>query len=365
MGVRIADARSRAGKTQAQLASEVSLDRSAVTKIENGTRRVSAIELARIADALDARIEWFVEEAPGAIVSRRNVQEPGAPSPRIDAVVERAARNVEFALSHDKGFVLPSISPLVRPATADSAEDAAMETRRLLDLGPNMPLTDVAHRLASIGLLAFSLDLGSDAADAATILLRAGGVAVVNGHLQVGRRRLSIAHEIGHFVFADEYSVDWRIADQDDPGSWESRLDRFARALLLPELALRQSWKTCERRSDSIRTAAVRTASDFRVDMTTLSRRLLELGIIGNDTAASIRSVRTTRSDIIDLDLVVNDELAPPSLPRAYERSVLALYRNETIAGARAIDLLFDSLDEESLPALPSLPADVIWQFVS
>ena len=84
MGVRVAEARGRAGLTQAQLAAATSLDRSALAKIENGTRRVSALELARIADAVDERIEWFVTDAPPAVVSHRNMLEgraqPAQPS---------------------------------------------------------------------------------------------------------------------------------------------------------------------------------------------------------------------------------------------------------------------------------------------
>src|SRR5882672_7740981 len=49
MGQRIAEARAQAGLTQAELASAVDLERSVLTKIETGTRRVSAIELAHIA----------------------------------------------------------------------------------------------------------------------------------------------------------------------------------------------------------------------------------------------------------------------------------------------------------------------------
>ncbi|HET8640932.1 MAG TPA: helix-turn-helix transcriptional regulator, partial [Pseudonocardiaceae bacterium] len=92
VGQRIADARGRAGLTQAQLAAAASLDRSALAKIEAGNRRVSALELARVAEVLGVRIEWFVYEAPEAIISRRSAQEPGTPSPRIDAAVERVTR---------------------------------------------------------------------------------------------------------------------------------------------------------------------------------------------------------------------------------------------------------------------------------
>lgn len=96
MGARIAEARGRAGLTQSQLASAVSLDRSALAKIEGGTRRISALELSRIAEAVDERIEWFVIDAPQSIVSHRNLREPCAPNPKIDRIIERATRNIEF-----------------------------------------------------------------------------------------------------------------------------------------------------------------------------------------------------------------------------------------------------------------------------
>ncbi|MEU9890756.1 helix-turn-helix transcriptional regulator [Sphaerisporangium sp. NPDC051011] len=101
IGQRITEARHRKGLTQAQLAAAISIDRSALAKIENGSRRVTALELSRIADTLGERIEWFIKEAPATIVSHRNLQDPGAPSPQIDRLVEHLARNVEFAVGHD------------------------------------------------------------------------------------------------------------------------------------------------------------------------------------------------------------------------------------------------------------------------
>lgn len=115
---------------------------------------------------------------------------------------------------------------------------------------------------------------------------------------------------------------------------------------------------------EELRTAAVRTASEYRVDMSTLARRLLDLGLVDHGTANQVRGVRTTRADIVELNLVVTDELSPPCLPRAYERAVLRLYREETVSPARAIDLLLDTWDEASLPPLPRLPEDAIWSFV-
>ena len=99
--------------------------------------------------------------------------------------------------------------------------------------------------------------------------------------------------------------------------------------------------------------------------MTTLARRLLELGIIGQSEADQVRLDRTTKADIIEHDLLVQDELAPPDLPRPYVASVLRLYRSETISAARATDLLLDTWEETDLPTLPSLPEQAIWKFVS
>lgn len=69
IGRRIAEARHRAGLTQNDLAAVVQMDRSSLAKAEIGDRRVTAMELARIAEALSTRIEWFVDRTPDAIVS--------------------------------------------------------------------------------------------------------------------------------------------------------------------------------------------------------------------------------------------------------------------------------------------------------
>jgi Zn-dependent peptidase ImmA (M78 family)/DNA-binding XRE family transcriptional regulator len=365
MGRRIAEARERAGLTQAALAAAVVLDRSALTKIENGTRRVSALELARIAEALDERIEWFVMDPPPALVSYRNTQEPGGPSPTIDRVVERVARNVEFVLGNDDQWSLATGPEIRRPATVQEVESCASQARILLGLDDTAPFLDMSVRLCRIGLLTFSLDLGADAADAASIHLTRGGVAVVNGHLRVGRRRLALAHELGHYLFADAYAVDWRIAEQDDDATWETRLDRFARAILLPAAGLGRSWTELQEQGDDLRTSAVKVGSAFRVDMSTLARRLWDLGQVSQSEARQIRAVRTTRADIVELNLLVHDELAAPSLTREYEEAVLRLYRNEIVSPARAIDLLIDTWEEAELPLLPQLPASAMWKFVS
>jgi len=225
----------------------------------------------------------------------------------------------------------------------------------LLGYDESEPALHLTERSAGIGLLAFSIELGEHGADGASILLATGGVAVVNGSRPLGRRRLTLAHELGHYVFADEYSTDWNVADSDAARN-ESLIDRFARAVLLPAPALRARWRSDE----PARTPAVQAASEYRVDMSTLARRLTDLNLASSSQADEIRAVRTRRADMVEHALVVPTDLAPPDLPSAYVKAVLKAYTDEEVTAARALDLLLGTWNEDDLPELPLLPA-AIW----
>lgn len=359
LGDRIAAARRDLGMTQEECAWRAELPRTALAKIETGARRVSALELARVAEALQMRLEWFFDEAPSAVASRRNAAEPGAPSPMIDRMAERVAREAEFLQDIGDYLVLPPTPGLPFPDGPEEAEARASEVRGLLGYGEKEPAIDLAARAAGLGLLPFSWDLGPGGADGASLLLERGGAAVVNGYRKIGRRRLTLAHELGHFAFADEFSSDWRIGDVSAVET-ERRIDHFARALLLPVAALRERW----RGGEHTRTDAVRIGSEFRVDMATLARRLVELEMASLAEEATVRAARTTRADIVDFDLVVPADLQPPELPAVYVKAVLNAYRSEEISAARAVDLLLDTWEESELPDLPMLPVEALWSFV-
>ncbi|AKZ55213.1 hypothetical protein SAM23877_2164 [Streptomyces ambofaciens ATCC 23877] len=363
IGRRVAEARAEQGVTQEQLAVAVGLERSALAKIETEKRRLSALELVAIARELKRRVEWFVDDAPPALVSYRRAH-PDVATQAIDLRLDELVRETEFVVSCIPGLISGQPEPLPHPTTAAEAEEMADTARRLLGLGPADPAHNIAGLAAALGLLIFSLDLG-EGADAGTVLLERGGVTLVNGSRMVGRRRLAAAHELGHYLIADEYALDWRIASSEADGL-EARLDRFARALLLPESDLRTRWARWTNAPDeSWRDAAVRAASHYRVDMATLARRLKELRLVEHSRAEDIRQVQTRRADIVEKDLVVSDELAPASLPRAYEQAVLALYRREAVTEGRALGLLLGTFDSASLPELPPVPGSEIWTVTS
>ena len=362
IGRRIAEARTRARLTQADLAGATGLERSALAKIETGARRVTALELSYIAEQTGEPFEWFVKDAPAAINSYRNGV--GAPvSASIDRLLERVARDVELLQSLGQ-LDTQAQEPLALPTELTEAEAMAEGVRRRLNLGPTAPCGDLGALAAKLGLFAFSRDLGPDAPDAAATLLADGGVSVINSDRAVGRRRLALAHELGHYLVADGYTVDWRVGATTDADKTERLLDAFARALMVPRRGVCERWPELVEHG-SVRDAAIVIVSEYRVDMSTLAARLAELDIAAPDELAVVRSTTTTGGDIIEHDLVVAHDLKETTLPRAYEKAVVSLYRAERISPSKAVDLLHGTVQEAELPPIPQASDHEIWKYTS
>lgn len=371
LGERIREARKRADMSQDDLGRAIALERTVVNKIEGGVRKVTALELSDIAAATGVRMSTFFEEPIPALVSHRSSQGLDIADSQIDALLAELAGEVEFVASlgvDELGLDAADAvagAGIAPPSTNAEAEGLAATARRLMGRSAGEPIHQLVECAADVGLLAFSRDLGKDTADAGTILLRRGGVCLVNSHMKVGRRRLALAHDLGHHLIADEYVVDWRVAGHSDQAvPMESRLDRFARAFLLPEAAVIERWAELVDRS-GVRNAAILLASHFRVDMATLAGRLTELGLVDGESASAVRNYRTTRSDIVDLNLVIPlEELQGTTVPRPFARAVLRLVRDERISRERALHLLQGTFDEADLPPVRERRPDEIWKYV-
>ena len=66
---RIREARKTAGLTQGQVAKILGLHRPSVSEMEAGNRRVSAEEIARLAEIFDVESSWLLGESPETIAT--------------------------------------------------------------------------------------------------------------------------------------------------------------------------------------------------------------------------------------------------------------------------------------------------------
>ena len=262
VGARVTQARRALSLTQEQLGATVGLGRTVVAKIERGNRTLSALELAQLAQATDLPIDWFVTESPPVVASHRSA-DPSM-THLVDVRVEVLAREVMQLLEADLLKPAEGGIRLGLPRNVAEAERAAMAVREHVGLDEEA-FIDLGAAAEQLNLFAYSLALPGNQTDGAYAAIdEQSGVALVDGSRPLGRRRFTLAHEIGHHVFQDEYAI-----DQDLDTGAERLINAFAIHLLLPRSALRRRWGALGGPDDH-RRAAIVIAAESRVSWTAL-----------------------------------------------------------------------------------------------
>src|SRR5437588_1973827 len=154
VGRRVAAARESAGLTQQKLADRIGVDRTALVKIESGKRGISSLELAQLAAELRRPLDWFVAEAPPAVVSRRAAALE--PAEDLDVVVDALARDIEILIELASLRLRGSRTARKLPTTLAEAEERAAATRA--EIGqPSGPMTNLLAKVDSVGLHALAI----------------------------------------------------------------------------------------------------------------------------------------------------------------------------------------------------------------
>lgn len=350
VGERIAEARLAAGMSQGELASQVQLDRTAVVRIEAGDRRISALELSRLAEALAVPMAHLLSRPPAALVSRRAALDEVSGDTsraryRLDARLEEHARYAHWLIEH--GFLVPpSLDPAVQ-RTAKEVDPAALAiaARKAVGVpsGPLGPLADVLEQLCLF------LTVVGESAEGASLLLEGYGVAVISGTAFPGRRRWSAAHELGHHLLQDEYHSDAGIAAGRDER--EQQIDRFAGEFLLPSDDVHRAWHSAgEARSH--RSIMIDLSASYRLSWSAVVNRARNLELIDSAEARRQKADVPGRGDFLavrgaepvpDLDLGTTG--------KQWRKAVLSAWEKGAITAPRTIELLYGAVTEEELPS--------------
>jgi len=355
LGQRIASARKAAGLTQEFLAEELGLDRSAVSRLESGDRQLDTLELSRIAEILDRSIEWFLTQSSPAIVSRRAMV-PDIPTERlrVEALIEELSLGIELLIG--SGTLTP-LSPL-RTRGIDNlaqAEERAAEVRNTAGAQQGA-LRNLAAFGESIGIFGFSLAVGPPATlDGSYVLTDAGGLTLINGANDSGRRRFTFAHEIGHHVLADEYSTDWDVIIGGE--GREKLINAFAIHLLMPRVAVVARWQELNGREDP-RSAAIVLGAEFGVSWSAVCAHLRNLELIAPTNHLHLVETPPRRIDYVERDLGTIEELAPPTVPPRYAAAVIKAFKKHKISERRALELLRGTVQANDLPEPDRIPVE-------
>ncbi|UQS23197.1 XRE family transcriptional regulator [Amycolatopsis thermalba] len=346
IGERVREARLGAGLSQAELAAEIGLDRTMVVKIERGARRLDALELARLAEALSVSIGYFLDARP-AVVSRRSslpLDDTGTNSGRAESRLEAALfewlRDVRQLV--DLGQ-LPPLDVVIFPGKVDglpAAREAASWLREHLDLGTR-PIDTMMSVCERAGQFLLVTELTGDGASLTDDGL---AVAVVNSAADPGRRRATAAHELGHLVLGDEYSTDLGVAASREER--ERAIGAFAAELLLPVAVITDGWP----RDESVaREYLIELAARYRTSWSTALRQAQHAKVIDGSTARRWRT--PTRAEILEaLGWAPQPGLTSVTVPPTFAHAVIQAWRFDKITSNRAVELLHGQITIEDLP---------------
>ncbi|MCK2240768.1 MULTISPECIES: ImmA/IrrE family metallo-endopeptidase [unclassified Crossiella] len=362
IGERVRMARAGARRTQDEVAAVLEVDRFSVGRMESGQRKVSALELARLAEFFEVPMGYFLGEEAPAVVSRRTAlseeaDEAARMAWRLDVDLEAHAADVR--LLAQEGFLgAPALllpAAVTCPADLAAAESYAATVRGLMgqSSGPLGPLTEVCERW---GLYLLVVDRDADGASTLIEEFPGVGAAVIGGQAPPGRRRATAAHELGHHLLGDAYSSDVGVSIM--RSDRERLIDAFACALLLPGADVAGHWaKADPTESDWQWRTLVRVAGSYRVSWSVAVQRARDLGLLDSAEARMLVAHRPVFGDFLaQLGAPPEEDLTLGDTGPNWRRAVLAAYSDSLITGKRAIELLHGAITR--LDELPSIPED-------
>lgn len=285
---------------------------------------------------------WFVRDPLPAVVSRRTDAAPAHEMPaRLDRELELFAGDVGSLL--DCGVITPAANRLSWqvPRTHADAERIAGEVRSSLGVasGPLLGLAAVAERF---GLYSCSLALGDGGADCALVEVAEGvAAAVIDGDARPGRRRMSLAHELGHWLFGDQFD---RGADDA-----ERKINSFAAYLLAPRSGVVALWD--QHPGESARDRAIRVGAEFRMSCSAVIPHLRRLNRIDENEFRSLEGWKPRPGEFAKLGLPWDyEEPRAPSLSPGITAASIDAYVDRRMSAARVVELLRGGLAEDDLP---------------
>lgn len=349
LGKQVAFARAACGLTQAELAERMDLDRTAISKIEAGARAINTLELARLAKELGVSIQWFLREPPPTVVSRRSESKGHLAA---DALLEELACDVEQLIS--MGLLNPAESAPWKCASIDDAARVAREVRQAVGLAEDDPARDLVRRAEKLGLYAFVLPVADALVDGSYVALARGGVALINGGKDCGRRRFTLVHELGHHVFQDAYAADWTS----DGGASESEkvINAFAIHFLLPAGAVRSRWDRYSSKGD--RNAAICIAAELGASWSATCAQLARLGLIMESRRGELVERNPAYAEYVELEVRIDDDLEVPMVPPGYEAAVFRAVNKGKLSRVRGLELLRAAVVEQDLPGAQLAPLE-------
>ena len=236
-GSRLSLARKLRGMNQTELAKAVDVTPRAISKYEKESEGLSPEKLAEIAAVLKFEPSFFdgpdVEPPQEAAVSFRARSKMSAK--KRGQAIAASAFGVVLSDWMDSEFVLPA--PSVPDYAGYDPEDAARALRMEWGLGEG-PIIDIIAILESHGVRVFSVTEASQEVDAYSFWdeSRSRPFVFLTTFKSGERRRMDVAHELGHLVLHRKVELDGK-----ETREIERQANEFGSAFLMPSRGFRST----------------------------------------------------------------------------------------------------------------------------
>ncbi|NKC11575.1 MAG: ImmA/IrrE family metallo-endopeptidase [Gammaproteobacteria bacterium] len=336
-GERLRLARKKAGLSLRALVEQLEgrVSAQALGKYERGQMMPSSEVLLALCKVLEISPDYLFSDRVQALASvefRKRARTSAKERYRVEAQV---IDQVERYLAVEEILELPSHEwqepfPAVRIESEEEAEALAEELRREWGLGED-PLPNMTELLEEQGLKVLLSDLPNNVSGLTCLVRRGQGhlplpVVVVNKSHSLERRRLTLAHELGH-----------RLLSDDSPVDEEKACHRFAAAFLVNKDHLIR--KMGPHRNGLSYEELLGLKRYFRVSAAAFLLRLRDIGVIDQSTMTYVfqtvaRSWRREEPDPLEVRGEHHEQ------PKRFERLCYRALAEHYISLSKAIELL-------------------------
>jgi len=383
VGLRVAEARRRAGVNQTDLGAVLGLDKTQISKIERGRRRLDISEVAALASFLKVSTRELLGMAERSKLQLAARLASDAPDEAFRKVQTRARQLVEvdYVLSEVAGLTpaepRPESEQLLKlgrelagrrasgiRAVQASGKELADASREALGLG-----TDALGDLPDLIETYFGVDVAlsrlGDEADGLCVHGDEVKLILASTDFTAGHVRFTLAHELAHHLFGDPREIigeDHDAMFSDNP--IEQRANAFAANFLMPEPGIRALLDFREESAPVSTPGVIALMGHFQVSLAALVYRLNQLKLLSFDEGQRLRS-----TGVQSLVRMYSDEtsaraaIAPLRInrpPVRLHQAAMTAFANQRI-GSAPIATLMERTDDDSffneLMQIPELEA--------
>lgn len=238
--VRLKEARLYRCMTMDELASDIGINKQAISQFENKKAYPEPITLRKIANTLQFPYSFFVEEDPQSVIGNtyfRAFYTSKKKNLVSQQIKTKYLARIQTILSQKVKFRSLNLPPIYCDETM-TIEQLSKKVRQYWELG-NAPINNMVSLLERNGIIVGEFSTNSREIDAFYQYYEEKGIpsyCVVLGTDKKSfyRRQFNCAHELGHILLHEKYS-DLNELNREEFRAREDEANAFAASFLLPK----------------------------------------------------------------------------------------------------------------------------------